>query len=1122
MKKNLICVFFLFFLSPAVYSQPIGEVKIWKDTLTLPTYLTHKPDLNPMFFRNQSYQGASRVIYPYPLMDNLSNIKQDKIYTALYLENRYIKLCVLPEIGGKLFYATDKTNDYEIFYRQHVIKPSNIGMLGAWISGGIEWCVFHHHRASTFLTVDYTLSENKDGSKTIWVGEIEPRHRMKWTIGITLYPDKSFIEVNVKLFNRTENVNSFLYWANVATHANKDYQVIFPPGIEYATFHAKNSFSHWPVTREEYRGNDYYKNNIDASWWKNHPDPVSFFAYDLKDGFLAGYDHGKNAGTMHVANPHIATGAKLWEWGPGQRGSMWDTKVLTDNDGPYAELMTGAYSDNQPDYSWIKPYEYKQVKQYWYPLCETRGVKNANKQATVNLQLISPDTVFVAFNTTGEYNNAKVTLVTRNNKFFTEIINIAPDNPFIKNIKLPENTSETDIKVTLYTAENEELISYKPDDKEYNPDLPPEVKQPLSPDEIETNEELFLTGLRIKQFHNARLNALDYFREALRRDPNDMRCNIQLGIDYKQRAMYEEAKIHFRIAINRLTKDYTRPQNCEALYHLGLVLQTQGKYKSAYDTLYRATWDYAYYAAAHYNLAQIASIKKNFAVALEHINRSLTTNNKNTKVLNLKSAILRKLGKYEKAGKITEEVLDIDVLDHWVRNERYLINNHTNRQKEADKELAELTSIMRNYPDYYLELAIDYMNCGFTEEAFEVLERAINSNNEQLGNYPLIHYYLGYLNLKQDRKDIAETFFSKARKLPTDYCFPYRSETIKVLNEVIRNDKTDSRAYYYLGNILYDKQPGKAMKNWKKAVGLEKSLAIAHRNLGWGYFYHEKNISKAIDAYETAVKYNPSQPKYYYELDLLYERNNTPIEKRLSVLTDNHKHVALREDALAREILVLVLNKKYDKAIEYLENNFFHIQEGTHALHDIYVDAHLLRGISFQKKQDYKPALDNLLKADIYPENHQIGRNIKYARNPQIYYYTGLAYEKAGDLQKAVEYFEKSVSSDKKESQYMYFQAMAYKKLNDISSADKLFEDLIRLGEKKLVQLDEIDFFSKFGEGESKQKRQASAYFIKGLGYLGKGLKKQAGELFQKVIQLDTGHIWAKEFYEEILIDLTN
>ena len=151
-----------------------GQVKVWEEMLTLPTYEPLPADKNPMFYVPDAYQGAKRVLYPYPLKDNLSSEKSEREHKAVYLENEYIKLCLLPDIGGRLFYATDKTNNYEIFYRQHVIKPANIGMLGAWISGGIEWCVFHHHRATTHLPVDYRLVENDDGSKTIWFGEMEP------------------------------------------------------------------------------------------------------------------------------------------------------------------------------------------------------------------------------------------------------------------------------------------------------------------------------------------------------------------------------------------------------------------------------------------------------------------------------------------------------------------------------------------------------------------------------------------------------------------------------------------------------------------------------------------------------------------------------------------------------------------------------------------------------------------------------------------------------------------------------------------------------------------------------------------------------------------------------------
>ena len=222
MKKNLLSTAFLILIltGQEIQAQPTDTVKVWEETITLPTYKMNPNDPNPAFFRNQSYQGASRVIYPYPLQDNFTNEKVDQQYNALFLENEFLKVCVMPEIGGRLFYATDKTNEYELFYRQHVIKPASIGMTGAWISGGIEFCVFHHHRASTHMPVDYRLTENPDGSSTIWIGEFEPRHRMNWTIGITLYPGKSYLEVSGRLMNTTENINSFLYWANVATHVN--------------------------------------------------------------------------------------------------------------------------------------------------------------------------------------------------------------------------------------------------------------------------------------------------------------------------------------------------------------------------------------------------------------------------------------------------------------------------------------------------------------------------------------------------------------------------------------------------------------------------------------------------------------------------------------------------------------------------------------------------------------------------------------------------------------------------------------------------------------------------------------------------------------------------------------
>ncbi len=708
-------------------------VKVWEEPLTIPTYVVKEPDKNPMFFQNQSYQGASRYIYPYALEDNITNEKVDKTYNALYLENEYIKLCVLPEIGGRLFYATDKTNGYDIFYHQHVIKPANIGMAGAWISGGIEFCVFHHHRASTNLPVDYKLIQNDDGSATIWIGETEPRHRMKWTIGISLFPGKSYIEVDGRLMNPTDNINSILYWANVATHVNEDYQVIFPPSTDFAVYHAKNSFAHWPVTTETYNGKEYYQNNIDASWWKNHPDPVSFFAHDIQEGFLAGYDYGKHAGTMHVANHNIVKGAKLWEWGPGDYGAMWDSKVLTDSDGPYAELMAGAYSDNQPDYSWIKPYEYKTFQQFWYPLRETEGAVAANLDAAINLKKTGDGEYIVAANTTRPFQNAQI-ILQKNGKTAIEIpVNIAPDKPFSQKIKV-KDAKEEELRISLLDENGKEIIAYQPVVKETGLPLPETVEQPKDPSEIESLEELYLTGLRIKQFHNARISPVPYFREALKRDPLDVRCNTEMGIILKQQFKLEEAAVHFRTALKRLTANYTRPRNCEPFYHLGLILQQQNKYDAAYDTLYRAAWDQDFASAAYFHLAQISAGRKDYERALQEINRSLEYNSSNLNALNMKATLLRKQGNSNDAQLIAQKVIEKDALNFRAMNELLQISG-SNDERETLKQL------IRDNPETYLELAVEYLNSGFRDEAKNLLLMAVNSNNqkaESLSNHTLL------------------------------------------------------------------------------------------------------------------------------------------------------------------------------------------------------------------------------------------------------------------------------------------------------------------------------------------------------------------------------------------------
>ena len=1071
-------------------------VKVWEEPLTLPTYLTRAPDKNPMFFRGQSYQGASRYIYPYALSDNLTDKKTDKTYRAVYLENEYIKLCVLPEIGGRLFYATDKTNGYELFYRQHVIKPANIGMLGAWISGGVEFCVFHHHRASTNLPVDYRLEQNEDGSATIWIGETEPRHRMKWTLGITLYPGKSYLEVDGRLYNATENTNSILYWANVATHANPDYQVFFPPGTDFTVYHAKNSFAHWPVTSSTYNGKDHYKNNIDASWWKNHPDPVSMFAHDIKEGFLAGYDHGKKAGTMHVANHHIVKGAKLWEWGPGPYGSMWDSKVLTDSDGPYAELMAGAYSDNQPDYSWLKPYEYKTFKQYWYPLRETEGAVAASINAAINMKQVNEKEALIAVNTTQRYHDATISLYQGAQEVFNTVVSIAPEAPFRKIVTLPNANIES-LSLLLKDQNGEDLLTYQPVKKESDLPLPEPVIPPKNPEEIISIEELYLTGLRIQQFHNARINAMPYFQEALKKDPLDSRSNTAMGIIKKQEFKLAEAAHNFRTALIRPTANYTRPRDCEAFYHLGVILKQQGQHEAAYDTLYRAAWDQNFASAAYYQLAQISMERRKMEMALSEINRSLDYNSSNLSAVNLKTAILRTLGKKDDAKKQMELALEKDALNFRALYEGQLLG--------VDQSIT-FEDALRGNPESYLELANEYLNAGLREEAKDILTIAINSKADSLKNYPTIHYYLGYTSILEGKDEQAVKYFKHAGTLPTDYCFPFRYESIAVYQMALKHNPADAKAYYYWGNILYDKQPKTAIGLWEKAVALDPGLAIAHRNLGWGHDQTYHDIEKAITAYEAAIKHNNTDPRYYYELDKLYEKNGTPVSKRYALLTTNHQYVSQRPDAFLQEIKVMLLHGENKKAIDYLTGNFFPRQEGVDNLHDIYVDACMAQGIAELDAGDYQAALAFFKMADLYPDNHQLARNTAYQRNAQIHYYQARATEKLNNKKEATGLLKQVTEMEVHAPRYQYYKALALQKTG--KKANVLASEIEAEGKQLMSDSEDIDFFSKFGEGQSAQNRKAEGYYLLALAEILKNNNDQAKDYLQRANQLNPNDLW--------------
>jgi len=1095
----------------ACFAADVSGVKVWETKAVIPTYLAGDPEPNPMFFFGRQSQGAQGPVYPYPMYDSLTGKKVDKTYTMVYLENEYIRIGVLPEVGGRIFEGVDKTNNYNFIYRQHVIKPALIGLIGAWMSGGVEWNIPHHHRASTFIPVQYKIEENADGSKTVWVGELELRQRMRWAVGYTLRPGKAYLEASVRILNRTPEVNTMLCFANLAVHANDNYQVIFPPSTQFGVHHAKREFTDWPISHSSYGGADFSK-GVDIGWYKNHISANSVFAWNYQDDFFAGYDHGKEAGTMSVADHNVVPGKKFWTWGNGPSGKRWDT-TLTDEDGPYIELMVGAYSDNQPDYSWLQPYETRSFRMNWYPFRDIGGVKKANLDAAVNLD-VAAGLAKVGFYATSAHSSARVLLKAGDKVLLEETVAINPAKPYVKQVAVPAGIDEHDLVASLWDGARE-LVSYNP--IRLTPQsAPPVVTPPPPPQEIKTNEELYLIGLRAQQFHDPIVDPLLYWQEALRRDPGDTRVNTVLGITAFTKARYSDAEKYLRKALERATDRYTTPKDAEPIYYLGATLKAEGKTDEAFTSFYKATWSQAWKAAGYYSLAQIATSRGDMAAALDFVNRSIDSGALNIRAQNLKAAVLRHLGRNQEALQVLAAASHAaDPLDVRAMAETYLASG----DKEAAKRLA---ATMNDHPATAQETAAEYLNEGLWQDGTDVLRQLTLAAPDKSRIHPMAYYYLGYFAQKLGQTQNASQYYQQAMSMPPDYVFPFQNEAIDVLRQAIDANPRDARASYYLGNVLYDWQPEEATRMWEASAALDPSFAITHRNLATAYMHQASgaDIDKAIAELEKAVSLEPKYALHFTELDELYEQAGIPLEKRLPLFRQNASVVARRDDALNRAVALQVSTGQVDDAIRTMTDHTFAVAEGANLnVVDHWADAHILRAQTEIQAKRFREALADLHTAATIPANLPVGFEFGggNARGSELAYWTGVAYEGSGETQKAAESWKRAVAPPEPAPQrrvnqlrrtaaggsaQAYYQGLAFQKLGQTEKAQALFRGLVQSGQNELKESAPTGDSrpGRAGRELSPRVRTANAHYLAGLGYL--GLKDQAhakAELSQAV-----------------------
>jgi tetratricopeptide (TPR) repeat protein len=1039
------------------------------ETLSLPTYGLGRPERHPLFFEKRVYQGSCGKVYPVPFVDKVYQDDPPTAvdYLAARLENEFVRLVMLPELGGRIFLGQDKTNnDYDFLYRQDVIKPALVGLAGPWISGGVEFNWPQHHRPGTFLPADVSIEDEGGGVFTVWQSEHDPLNRLKGMHGIRLRPGSGLIELRGRLFNRTPLTQTFLWWANVAARVHDNYQSFFPTDVRNVADHAVRARSSFPLAMNQYYGIDYAARpgNNDLTWYRNIPVPTSYMVCQTDDDFFGGYDHDAGGGFVHVADRHVSPGKKQWTWGNEEFGRAWD-RELTDTGGPYIELMAGVYTDNQPDFAYLAPYETKTFSQFWWPYKTIGPVQQANTDAAVRL-VVRPDrSIDAGLAVPQPMEAARLVLKEGDRVLLDTTVAVRPDRPWQCGSLRFTGDRETTLCLSVFSADGREVIAFRPRDPATGHPDRPLATEPPQPEDIAAADELYLTGEHLHQYRHPTRSPEAYWEAALRRDPGDARCHLALGRLRLSRGCFNEAAGHFEEAIARLTFRHPNPEDGEGHYLLGVTRLLQGRNAEALPFLAKATWNYAWRSAAACHLACIHMKAGDFASGLKRARESLETNSGNSRARVLLAICLRRTGRSEDAVAVLRALLEADPLDHWALAEMAIHREGRPR----------LSAASRNDAQTALDVAFDYADAGCYGEAVMVLDQhhaapvAAVAVPNPLARTAMTRYATAWLLHLQGDDDRSAAELHRARQESPDYLFPSRIHEFLVLTWAVEQPGSDRNAAYGLGNFLYDKKRhAEAIAAWETSRTADDTFATVHRNLGLASWNIRRDKTAARAHYERALGCDPTDSRLVSEFVQLLARLGETADTRLSFLESRLPLVLERDDAAVELAALWNETGRPDQALALLTTRSFHPWEGGEGrVLRQYTTARLLIGQSHLAAGRGLDALEQFDLALKTPD--RLGEKYHPLQaKADVAYWQGRALRSLGRNAEAVERFTEAAeeSGDFQRmavttfSELTVFKALALRELGRETEARQVLEAMESFARQEQTIPATIDYFA--------------------------------------------------------------
>jgi tetratricopeptide (TPR) repeat protein len=984
-----------------VAQSPASAVRVWEGHLDLPTYEEGLPDVNPPFdvFETQRFN------YPYTLRVNLTDRRALTRWRTLNLENEYLEVVVLPDLGGHLYRCRDKATGAEMFYANTAIKKARVAYRGAWTALGIEFNFPVSHNWVTASPVDYALRRNPDGSASIWVGNQDRAYGMQWRVALTLRPGQARLEQEVALYNRSDTRHRFYWWNNAGVRVWDDSRIEYP--MRFTASHGFREVDTWPVNRA----------GVDLSRVGNHTfGPVSQFSHGSREPFMGVYHPRTRAGVVHYSSPLDSPTKKIWSWGSDPDGLDW-RKALSDDESAYVEVQSGLFR-NQETYAFLGPQESIRFTEYWMPVRAIGGITRANPEATLHLTRTPAAggvDLGVGLNVSRAIGGGTLVLKDGERVVRSEPLSLTPAEAAQRTFSgLPAAARYT---IEVRDQAGRVLLAHTEDQYDMLPAseirLGPQPTREIPPPDRRGEGDVLEAGADL-ELNGKRLLAWQTYAEGRKRFPDSLgllKAAGRLAVDL---ARYAEAVELLEAAHARHTTDP------EVEYYLGLAHEGLGD-----DGKARADWEAAhpfrdFRAAALLKLAQADARAGDREDAVGRVREAVAAAPAALRAGALEVALLRATGRAAEARRRLREWQAVDPTSLLLRYESV-------RLGAPD---AALWTHLGAEPNRVLDLAVEYMAAGLYGDALDLLDRRYPETGGLLTepgavapqDHPEVVYYRGYCREMQGGSGRAD--YDAASKLSTRYVFPSRPMSLLVFPRALAANPQDATARFLLGTLLLASgRAPEAVREWQEARRLDKSLPVLHRNLGRALLQIQGDVEGALAVFMEGMSADPTNVDLYQGADQALSVLGRPASERIAALGRYPDRARMPGELLQRLALALAEDGRADEAKSLLAGRFFAREEGGTNVRQVFVDIRLLEAIALAQAGRGADALATV---------EGLGREVPgfsftkdgmdvFVSAPRIQYAAGEVAALAGDTAAARRHWQKAT-----EGRAAFFGALPY------------------------------------------------------------------------------------------------